>query len=76
MAKEIKNIKTGQRFLVIDTEGNGFEEKTIVESLKTIDNIDKNRWFECKWIGGTKRYEDVILRQKITHLKRFKGKIK
>ena len=75
MAQAIKNIKAGQRFLVIDKRGKGFKEGAIVESLKSIDNIN-NEWFECKWIGGTEDYKDIVLSQSIKHLKRFKGKIK
>lgn len=74
MAQAIRNIKAGQRFLVIDKEGMGFKEGTIVEALESINNIETNMWFNCKWIGGTKEYEELILGQKIEHLKRFKGK--
>ena len=76
MAQAIKNIKDGQKFLVIEEKGSGFCEGTIVEALLSIYDIDKNMWFPCKWVGGTKKYTNVILSQKIEHLKRFKGKIK
>ena len=76
MAQDIKNVKVGQRFLVIDKEEKGFREGTIVEAIESIDSINKNYWFSCKWVGGTELYQDITLSQKIEHLKRFKGKIK
>ena len=76
MAQRIVNIKAGQRFLVIDKEEIGFKENTIVEALESINNIDENMWFYCKWIGGNKNYMNIALKQNIEHLKRYKGKIK
>lgn len=81
MAQAIKKIKAGQKFLVIDKSGIGFEEGCIVESLDTIDTIDNLKeedWIcNMKWIGGYEtNYPLAILSQKIKHLKRFKGKIK
>lgn len=76
MAQAIKNVKAGQRFLVVDKKDEGFKEGTIVEALESIDNKDKSYWFRCKWVGGTKKYQKCVLGQKIEHLKRFKGKIK
>ena len=76
MAQAIKNIKAGQRFLVIDKEEIGFKENAIVEALESKNNIDENIWFYCRWIGGDKSYMDKILMQNIKHLKRYKGKIK
>ena len=76
MAQAIKNIKAGQRFLVIDKEEIGFKENAIVEALESKNNIDANIWFYCRWIGGDKSYMDKILMQNIKHLKRYKGKIK
>lgn len=81
MAQAIKNVKAGQKFLVIDKSGVGFEEGCIVESLDTIDTIDnlkQDDWINnMKYIGGyNSKYKEAILAQKIKHLKRFKGKIK
>ena len=76
MAQDIRNIKAGQRFLVIDKKENGFNEGTIVEAIESIKNINEEKWFACKWIGGTKKFTSIMLKQKIEHLKRFKGKIK
>ena len=78
MAQEIKSIKAGQKFLIIDKSGVGFEAGCIVESLDTIDNIKEDDLIcKMKWIGGYKtKYQLAILGQKIKHLKRFKGKIK
>ena len=76
MAQEIKNVKAGQKFLVIDKRNKGFMEGTIVEALESMDNIKEDYWFSCKWIGGTKKYENIKLNQSTKHLKRFKGKIK
>lgn len=81
MAQAIKNVKAGQKFLVIDKLGIGFEEGCIVESLDTIDTIDnlkEDDWIcNMKYVGGyNSKYKEIILSQKIKHLKRFKGKIK
>ena len=76
MAQTIKNIKAGQRFLVIDKEEIGFKENTIVEALESINNIDENMWFYCRWISGDKSYMDLTLKQNIEQLKRYRGKIK
>ena len=48
MAQAIRNIKAGQRFLVIDKENEGFTEGTIVKALESINNINENIWFKCK----------------------------
>ena len=76
MKQDIRNVKAGQRFLVIDKENKGFKEGTIVEALESKDITEEDQWFRCKWIGGTERYKNITLGQKIEHLKRFKGKIK
>ena len=76
MKQDIRNIKAGQRFLVIDKENKGFKEGTIVEPLETKDNIGENDWFRCKWVGGNDWYKDIVLDQSVEQLKRFKGKIK
>ena len=76
MAQAIRNIKAGQRFLVIDKEDKGFKEGTIVEALESKDNISDTYWFNCKWVGGTNMFSGLVLGQSIKHLKRFKGKIK
>lgn len=76
MAQAIKNIKAGQRFLVIDKKEDGFKEGTIVKALESKDNVSDAYWFSCKRVGGTEEYKDLTLNQTIKHLKRFKGKIK
>ena len=87
MKQDIRNIKAGQRFLVIDKENKGFKEGTIVEALESKDNIGENDWFRCKWVGendwfrckwvgGNDWYKDIVLDQSVEQLKRFKGKIK
>lgn len=76
MAQAIRNIEAGQRFIVVDGKGIGFLDGTIVESIDSLKNTDENTWFGCKWIGGTENYMNKNLRQKVKHLKRFKGKIK
>ena len=76
MAQAIKNIKAGQRFLVIDKKEDGFKEGTIVEALESKDNVSDAYWFSCKRVGGTEHYINITLKQSTKHLKRFKGKIK
>ena len=74
MAQAIRNIKAGQRFLVIDERCEGFYKGTIVEALESVDGISKDYWFRCKWVGGTEIYQNIKLNQKIEHLKDLKEK--
>lgn len=76
MAQDIRNIKAGQKFLVIDMQINGFEIGCIIEALDNTTNVEifAGRF---KWIGGFKpAYYNKILGQNVQDLKRFKGKIK
>ena len=82
MAQAIRNIKKGQRFIVLSNEkSHGFEVGCIVEAIENIDDCSENECVYSKWIGGCKHsYVDNIstirLVNTVSELKRFKGKIK
>lgn len=78
MAQAIRNVKAGQKFLVIDKSGVGFEKGCIIESSIDRINLKEDDWIcNMKYVGGyNSKYKKTILSQKVKHLKRFKGKIK
>lgn len=77
MAQVIRNIKVGNRFIIID-QSTGFECGVVVESLGEELNIanDEKRFVRCKYVSGESKYKTVWLWQRTVELKRYKGKIK
>lgn len=78
MAQAIKNIKAGQKFIVVQNTSSGFPEGCIVEALKDIKDCGKIVQ-GLKWVGGYApgyEYERVDLAHNAVDLKRYKGKIK
>lgn len=78
MAQDIKNIKAGQKFIVVQNTTNGFPEGCIVEALQDNKNCDSIVQ-GLKWVGGYEP-DDIYKRVDLAHhtvdLKRYKGKIK
>ena len=77
MAQVIRNIKVGDKFIIINTT-TGFEYGVVVESLGEELNItnDESRFIRCKYVSGESEYKTIWLWQKTVDLKRYKGKIK
>ena len=77
MAQAIRNVKVGNKFIVIDAT-TGFEYGVVVESLGEELNItnDESRFIRCKYVSGESKYKTIWLWQKTVDLKRYKGKIK
>ena len=78
MAQAIRNIKAGQKFIIIDNLIEGFPIGAIVEATQTTMNC-KGSAGDFKLIGGVDEnylYRDIELRQRVCELKRYKGKIK
>lgn len=82
MAQAIRNIKKGQRFIVLSNEEpSGFEVGCLIEAIENVDNCQETGWARFKWIDGNmpwyiKHNPEVTLSNTISELKRFKGKIK
>ena len=79
MTQAIRSIKTGQLFEVVEMSCHGFEIGCIIEALDDTTNVEEYAG-NFKWIGGFKPssygYKDIVLRQNVQDLKRYKGKIK
>lgn len=78
MAQAIKNIKAGQKFIVVQNTSGGFPEGCIVEALGDIKDCDSVVQ-GLKWVGGHEPddiHKLVDLAHHTIDLKRYKGKIK
>ena len=78
MAQTIKNIKAGQKFIVVQDTSNGFPAGCIVEAMQNQEDCTEIVR-ELKWIGGfesDKVYKNLALGHHTVDLKRYRGKIK
>ena len=78
MAQAIKNIKAGQKFIIIDNAINGFPIDAIVEAQETIMNC-RGRAGVFRLIGGVDEnypWKELTFNQRVSDLKRYRGKIK
>lgn len=78
MAQIIRNVKAGQKFIVVQNTSGGFPEGCIVEALW--DSKDCGKVVQgLRWVGGYELehvYRQVALSHHTVDLKRYKGKIK
>ena len=78
MEQKIVNIKAGQKFIIIDNAINGFPIDAIVEAQETIRNCRGSAGI-FRLIGGVDEnhhWRELELNQRVSDLKRYRGKIK
>ena len=78
MAQAIRNIKAGQKFIIIDNIIGGFPIGAIVEAQETTMKCKESAGV-FKLIGGVDEnyaYRELNFNQRVSELKRYRGKIK